>query len=146
MSFSTLRVLEAFGFTFFLLVMYGTAFVVSKENVPTLGQGSYERWVNSLRHSFHFCKRSGENFSHLRSTPIPRSKKKFPSFVGHYGLDFQLIVARVITSKPAISEQVKTGQWEAVRDQFLSPCRRVCWQVGFGSPASRAALQQVSAV
>src|SRR5580704_9690243 len=55
-------------------------------------------------------------------------------------------IPSVVTSKPAIGGRVKTGQWEAVRDYVLLPCRRLCWQVRFRSPASWAALQQMPMV
>ncbi len=53
----------------------------------------------------------------------------------------------VITSKAANSYHLKTGQrdWPSKTKNVL-PCRLLWWQVGFGAPASRAALEHVAVV
>jgi hypothetical protein len=53
----------------------------------------------------------------------------------------------VITSKAATSYHFKTGQrdWPSGTKNVLS-CRLLWWQVGFGTPASRAALEHVTVV
>ncbi len=55
--------------------------------------------------------------------------------------------ASVITSKAANSYHLKTGQrdWPSKTKNVL-PCRLLWWQVGFGAPASRAALEHVAVV
>ena len=55
--------------------------------------------------------------------------------------------ASVITSKAANSYQFKTGQrkWPS-RTEIVLPCRLLWWQVGFGAPAPRAALEHVPVV
>ena len=55
--------------------------------------------------------------------------------------------ASVITSKAANSYHFKTGQrdWPS-RTENVLPCRLLWWQVGFGAPASRAALEHVAVV
>jgi hypothetical protein len=49
----------------------------------------------------------------------------------------------VITSKAANGYHFKTGQrdWSFGTENVL-PCRLLWWQVGFGAPASRAALER----
>ncbi len=53
----------------------------------------------------------------------------------------------VITSKAANDYHFKTGQrdWPSRTENVLS-CRLLWWQVGFGAPASRAALEHVTVV
>jgi hypothetical protein len=53
----------------------------------------------------------------------------------------------VITSKAANGYHFKTGQrdWPSRTENVLT-CRLLWWQVGFGSPAPRAALEHVSVV
>ena len=53
----------------------------------------------------------------------------------------------VITSKAANGYHFKTGQrdWPS-RTENVLPCRLLWWQVGFGAPASRAALEHVAVV
>src|SRR5216683_4817821 len=53
----------------------------------------------------------------------------------------------VVTPKPANGGQGKTGQrkWRS-RTEIVLPCRLLWWQVGFGSPAPRAALEHVAVV
>ena len=53
----------------------------------------------------------------------------------------------VITSKAANSYHFKTGQrdWPS-RTEIVLPCRLLWWQVGFGAPAPRAALEHVPVV
>jgi len=53
----------------------------------------------------------------------------------------------VITSKAANGYHFKTGQrdWPFGTENVL-PCRLLWWQVGFGAPAPRAALEHVSVV
>jgi hypothetical protein len=55
--------------------------------------------------------------------------------------------ASVITSKAANGYHFKTGQrdWPSGTENVL-PCRLLWWQVGFGAPASRAALEHVTVV
>jgi hypothetical protein len=55
--------------------------------------------------------------------------------------------ASVITSKAANGYHFKTGQrdWPS-RTENVLPCRLLWWQVGFGAPAPRAALEHVSVV
>src|SRR5271167_2211572 len=55
--------------------------------------------------------------------------------------------ASVITSRAATSYHFKTGQrdWPSGTKNVLS-CRLLWWQVGFGTPASRAALEHVTVV
>jgi len=56
-------------------------------------------------------------------------------------------IASVITSKAANDYHFKTGQrdWPSRTENVLS-CRLLWWQVGFGAPASRAALEHVTVV
>ena len=56
-------------------------------------------------------------------------------------------IASVITSKAANRYQFKTGQrkWPS-RTEIVLPCRLLWWQVGFGAPAPRAALEHVPVV
>jgi hypothetical protein len=55
--------------------------------------------------------------------------------------------ASVITSKAANGYHFKTGQREwPSRTENVLPCRLLWWQVGFGAPASRAALEHVAVV
>jgi len=56
-------------------------------------------------------------------------------------------VASVITSKAANGYHFKTGQrdWPS-RTENVLPCRLLWWQVGFGSPAARAAFEYVAVV
>ncbi|HLW86672.1 MAG TPA: hypothetical protein VKR60_15755, partial [Candidatus Sulfotelmatobacter sp.] len=55
--------------------------------------------------------------------------------------------ASVITSKAANGYHFKTGQRDwASRTENVLTCRLLWWQVGFGSPAPRAALEHVSVV
>jgi integrase len=58
-----------------------------------------------------------------------------------------MCMASVITSKAANSYQFKTGQrkWPS-RTENVLPCRLLWWQVGFGAPAPRAALEHVPVV
>jgi hypothetical protein len=53
----------------------------------------------------------------------------------------------VITSKAANGYHFKTGQrdWPSRTENVLS-CRLLWWQVGFGAPASGAALEHVAVV
>jgi hypothetical protein len=53
----------------------------------------------------------------------------------------------VITSKAANGYHFKTGQrdWPSGTENVL-PYRLLWWQVGFGAPASRAALEHVTVV
>ena len=53
----------------------------------------------------------------------------------------------VITSKAANDYHIKTGQrdWPS-RTENVLPCRLLWWQVGFGTPASGAALEHVAVV
>jgi hypothetical protein len=53
----------------------------------------------------------------------------------------------VITSKAANGYHFKTGQrdWPSETENVL-PCRLLWWQVGFGTPASGAALEHVAVV
>jgi hypothetical protein len=53
----------------------------------------------------------------------------------------------VITSKAANGYHFKTGQrkWPS-RTENVLPCRLLWWQVGFGAPASGAALEHVAVV
>jgi len=53
----------------------------------------------------------------------------------------------VITSKAANGYHFKTGQrdWPSKTENVL-PYRLLWWQVGFGAPASRAALEHVTMV
>jgi hypothetical protein len=55
--------------------------------------------------------------------------------------------ASVITSKAANGYHFKTGQrdWPSGTENVL-PYRLLWWQVGFGAPASRAALEHVTVV
>src|ERR1022692_799221 len=57
------------------------------------------------------------------------------------------IRSSVITLKAANSYQFKTGQrkWPS-RTENVLPCRLLWWQVGFGAPAPRAALEHVPVV
>ena len=61
--------------------------------------------------------------------------------------DAKVSYASVITSKAANSYHFKTGQrdWPS-RTENVLPCRLLWWQVGFGAPASRAALEHVAVV
>ena len=56
-------------------------------------------------------------------------------------------LSSVITSKAANDYHFKTGQrdWPS-RTENVLPCRLLWWQVGFGAPASRAALEHVAVV
>jgi hypothetical protein len=58
-----------------------------------------------------------------------------------------LLKPSVITSKAANGYHFKTGQrdWPCGTENVL-PCRLLWWQVGFGAPASRAALEHVTVV
>ena len=53
----------------------------------------------------------------------------------------------MITSKAANGYHFKTGQrdWPSKTENVL-PYRLLWWQVGFGAPASRAALEHVTMV
>ncbi len=53
----------------------------------------------------------------------------------------------VITSKAANSYHFKTGQrdWPS-RTENVLPCRLLWWQVGFGAPAPRTALEHMAVV
>src|ERR1019366_8506035 len=60
---------------------------------------------------------------------------------------FLACLASVITSKAANGYHFKTGQrdWPS-RTENVLPCRLLWWQVGFGAPASGAALEHVAVV
>jgi len=61
--------------------------------------------------------------------------------------DAYLAFTSVITSKAANGYHFKTGQrdWPS-RTENVLPCRLLWWQVGFGSPAARAAFEYVAVV
>jgi hypothetical protein len=65
----------------------------------------------------------------------------------HCEAAYHLYHASVITSKAANGYHFKTGQrkWPCGTENVL-PCRLLWWQVGFGSPAPRAALEHVAVV
>jgi hypothetical protein len=60
---------------------------------------------------------------------------------------YRWLKSAVITLEAANDYHFKTGQrkWP-IRDQFVLPCRLLWWQVGFGAPAPRTALEHVSVV
>jgi len=78
--------------------------------------------------------RSGEHVNHKRLHRVYREA----------GL---AIRPSVITSKAANGYHFKTGQrdWSSRTENVLT-CRLLWWQVGFGAPAPRAALEHVSVV
>src|SRR5438128_12066932 len=57
------------------------------------------------------------------------------------------VPSSVITSKAANGYHFKTGQqkWPS-RTEIVLPCRLLWWQVGFGAPAPRAALEHMAVV
>jgi hypothetical protein len=61
--------------------------------------------------------------------------------------DRAMSMASVITSKAANGYHFKTGQrdWPSRTEDVLS-CRLLWWQVGFGAPTPRAALEHVAVV
>ncbi len=53
----------------------------------------------------------------------------------------------MITSKAANGYHFKTGQRKRPsRTENVLPCRLLWWQVGFGAPAPRTALEHMSVV
>ena len=50
----------------------------------------------------------------------------------------------MVTSKPAISGHPKTGQRRRVRDRVVLAFCLLVWQVRFGSPTARAALEDMA--